>query len=130
MEKYTGPIGLQQLMQLIKEKFTSLANVARSGSYNDLSDKPSIPDASSSISVTLSASGWSGSGPYTYTLTASGVTTSSNGQIGLSPSATDAQYGAAALANIRITAQSANSITLTATGTKPMVDLPVVLVLV
>ena len=130
MKKYTGPIGLQQLMQLIKEKFTSLAKVARSGSYNDLSDKPSIPDASFSVSATLPASGWSGSGPYTYTLTASGVTTSSNGQIGLSSSATDAQYGAAALANIRITAQSANSITLTATGAKPTVDLPVVLVLV
>lgn len=130
MKKYTGPIGLQQLMLLIKEKFASLAKVASSGSYNDLADKPSIPDASSSKTATLAAANWSGSGPYTYTLTASGVTTSSNGSVGLSLGATDEQYEAAALAKIRITSQSANSITLTAIGDKPTVDLPVVIVLV
>lgn len=130
MNKYPGQTGLSKIFQLIKSKFDSLATVAKTGSYSDLTDKPSIPQASSSITATLIASNWSGSGPYTYNLTTSGVTTSSNGQIGLSPSATDAQYEAAALANIRITAQSANSITLTATGTKPTVNLPVVIVLV
>ena len=35
--------GIKKLISLIKAKFDSLAKVATSGSYNDLSDKPTIP---------------------------------------------------------------------------------------
>ena len=41
--KVVGENALEKLIKLIKAKFESLAKVATSGSYNDLSDKPTIP---------------------------------------------------------------------------------------
>lgn len=41
--KVVGENALKKLITLIKTKFESLAKVATSGSYNDLSDKPTIP---------------------------------------------------------------------------------------
>lgn len=42
--KYTGSNGLSKIFQLIKSKFEGLAKVASSGSYNDLSDTPSVQE--------------------------------------------------------------------------------------
>lgn len=41
--KVVGENALERLINLIKSKFESLAKVATSGSYNDLSGKPTIP---------------------------------------------------------------------------------------
>lgn len=41
--KYTGQGSLTQIFSLIKSKFDGLSKVASSGSYKDLSDKPTIP---------------------------------------------------------------------------------------
>lgn len=42
MINYSGSTVLAKIFQLIKSKFDSLATVARTGSYNDLKDKPNI----------------------------------------------------------------------------------------
>lgn len=42
MINYSGSTVLAKIFQLIKSKFDSLATVARTGSYNDLKDKPDI----------------------------------------------------------------------------------------
>lgn len=42
MINYSGSTVLAKIFQLIKSKFDSLAKVARTGSYNDLKDKPNI----------------------------------------------------------------------------------------
>lgn len=92
-----------------------------------LAEIESKADKSISLNLILYSDNWNGSGPYTYTISDSKIIADINGSVGLAPSTTDAQYEAAAKANIRITSQSANSIILTATGTKPTVDIPIVI---
>lgn len=83
--------------------------------------------ASSAISVTLSASSWNAG---SYTVTNSAITATCNGYIGLSSSATATQREACRDAMITITAQSAGSLTLTADGTVPTVDVPIDIILI
>ncbi len=78
------------------------------------------------ITATLSAT-WTGSAaPYTQSIAISGMTAAKKIQVGLAPTATAAQYAAAAKAQLHCTAQSAGSITVTAFGTKPAIALPIV----
>lgn len=46
MINYSGSTVLAKIFQLIKSKFDSLAKVARTGSYNDLTDKPQVVSTS------------------------------------------------------------------------------------
>lgn len=126
-----------------------------SGSYNDLTDKPTIPsdyvptsrtvngkalssnvtlsasdvNASSKstiVSATLSADSWSGdSAPYTYTLSVSGVTATSNQELLPALDITDEQLTALQAANIQDGGQSSGNITLNAFGEKPTIDAPI-----
>lgn len=96
--------GLTELIQLSKNNFldknnvtqastVSLATVATSGSYNDLSNKPTIPTTTSSVTSGSSAALTSG-GAYTalqsYQTTANLVTS-------VSSSSTNSQYPSAKL---------------------------------
>ena len=83
-----------------------------------------------SISVTASSSGWSGSSaPYTNTIYVSGVTSNNIVEVGLSSSATDAQVKACMAASIAKITQSSGSIKLYAYGTKPTTNIPLSIVL-
>lgn len=82
---------------------------------------------SRAISVTVSASAWSGtSAPYTAKVSVSGMTATDNAIVGLAPTATQDQRYACRKAQITPTAQSSGSITLTADGSKPNISLPIV----
>lgn len=77
---------------------------------------------SQSITATLTAAGWADNAQ---TLTVSGVTATSNGLLRIAQTATAEQFTACGAALPRITAQAADSITVTIAGTVPTVDIPV-----
>lgn len=77
---------------------------------------------SQSITATLTSTGWADNAQ---TLTVSGVTATSNGLLRIAQTATTEQFTAWGAALPRITAQAADSITVTIAGTVPTVDIPV-----
>lgn len=81
---------------------------------------------SQAITATLLASGWADN---SQTLTVSGVTATSNGLLRIAQTATAEQFTAWGAALPRITAQAADSITVTIAGTVPTVDIPVEVIL-
>ena len=81
---------------------------------------------SQSITATLTAAGWADNAQ---TLTVSGVTATSNGLLRIAQTATTEQFTAWGAALPRITAQAADSITVTIAGTVPTVDIPVEVIL-
>lgn len=83
------------------------------------------------VNMTLTAAGWSGSAaPYQQLLTNDAFNLASDGIANLSSLCSDAQYNAAANARMIISAQSGNSITISAYGTKPTVDIPITIILI
>lgn len=92
-----------------------------------LSAISSKSDHSTSVSATLTYSGWSNG---SQTLSISNLKSTHNGTIGLSPSATPEQVAAACTAKLRATAQNNGSITITAGGAVPACDIPVEIVMV
>lgn len=87
-----------------------------------------LPGGGSSTSVegTLLSSGWSNA---QQTITVQGVTATSNGVVGISTSATDAQRQAALDATIFLTGQSTNSMTFKYLGDEPNVNIPITVIL-
>lgn len=86
--------------------------------------------ASISVSATLAAAGWTGSAaPYTQTVAVPGLGANQNGHTQIADGSTPAQRAAARYANMTKTAQAAGSITITADGTKPSIDIPITIVL-
>lgn len=100
---------------------TSLCTTGEKYTWNNKAAK------SSALNLTAAAASWSASG--TITLTATGVTASNNIVVGAGSGCTADQYAALAKAQILCTAQAANSITLTAFGTVPTIDVPISVVI-
>jgi hypothetical protein len=85
---------------------------------------------SSAVLKTLSAASWVGSSaPYTQALTVTGLGATQNGTISIAQSATATQRAAALKAKLSATGQAAGTLTVTADGTKPTVDIPVTVIL-
>ena len=107
------------------------ANYTRPETFASM--KPSLDnfynEKINSTEATLTVSGWSGeTAPYTQTVTAY-VSPYENGLITMAKNATDEQYLAAAKAKIRVDSQpGSGNLTLKATGEKPNIDIPVVVV--
>lgn len=83
------------------------------------------------ITATLTVADWTGSGPYTQTINAAEVTADSAQvvEVGLADAATADQREAARTALLSPTGKAAGSITITADGEKPAIDLPVAVVI-
>ena len=81
---------------------------------------------SSVVSATLASTGWN---DHSQTLAVSGVTGTSNGTVGLAQNISSTAYDAASRAVLRISAQGTDSVTITADGEVPSVDIPVVFIL-
>ena len=73
-------------------------------------------------SAVLAASGWADGAQ---TVAVDGLTAGANGTIGIAPTSTAEQVNAAAAALLVMTAQAAGSVTITAHGTVPTVDIPI-----
>lgn len=86
---------------------------------------------SASETLTLDKDDWAGNAaPYTQTLTTTNsLVNNQNGVIDLAQSATAEQREAERNALLHITGQTLNTITITADGEKPSVDIPIVLTL-
>ena len=81
---------------------------------------------STKVSVTLSASGWSGdAAPYTNTVSVTGVTETNNVEVLIPSTVTAAQAEAWMGAGILCGSQTTDSITLQAYGDKPSIDIPI-----
>lgn len=85
-----------------------------------------INPQSRSFTATLTASGWSNG---SQTITVTGIAADSNGNVGLSASANNTAIAAASEAQLCVTAQAANSLTITARGVVPTCDIPVTIIL-
>jgi hypothetical protein len=74
--------------------------------------------------------GWSGaSAPYTNTITVSSVSAGDNILVSIGAGATAAEYAAAVDAQLHCSAQADSSVTITAFGTKPTIDIPITIVI-
>lgn len=79
-------------------------------------------DCSISATATLTADGWTNG---EQTLSIAELPADADGVAGLAQTATEAQVESAAEAVLRVTSQSAGSLTITALGTVPTCDIPV-----
>ena len=84
---------------------------------------------SSALSLTLASGSWSSATPAAQTVTAAGVTSGNHIVVGIASSITAEQYDAAAAAKLVCTAQGTDSITVTALGDKPTVNIPISVVI-
>ena len=83
-----------------------------------------VQDGPTAVTATLSTT-WAGSGPYTQSVTVLGVTSTNNITVSLASTADKTQRNAARDALLFATTQAENSITITADGVKPIVTLPI-----
>lgn len=79
-------------------------------------------EASKSVTATLTADGWTDN---SQTVSVTGMTDDANGDIGLAMAATSEQVEAAASAMLLCTASGSGTVTITAFGTVPTVDIPI-----
>lgn len=85
---------------------------------------------SKEVQGVLLASAWDGTkAPYTQEIIVSGLRHAQNGNISIGQSATHAQRLAARSASLSVTGQTDGKLIITADGSKPSVDIPVVTVL-
>lgn len=83
-------------------------------------------DASVAITATLLASAWS-SGQQT--ITVSGLGATQNGIASLPQNCSDSEYEAVCAAGLMVTSQSAGSLTFSANGEVPQIDIPILIIL-
>ena len=93
-------------------------------------DKEKLDSLHKSVTIhaILYASEWSENRPYTQTIDVLDITSDTNGSLTIDPLATEDELNACIDAEIIIAEQSINYMTLQATGKKPEIDIPVIIV--
>ncbi len=91
--------------------------------YNALNNKC---DASTAVTATLTASGWS-SGQQT--ISVEGLSATQNGIASLPQNCSDSVYEAVCAASLIISGQGTNSLTFSVNGDVPQVDIPILIIL-
>lgn len=124
-EGQTGPAGPNEVTTSTATNITGLIKGTGAAIAQAVSGTDYAPP-SQSITATLTSAGWADNAQ---TLTVSGVTATSNGLLRIAQTATNEQFTAWGAALPRITAQAADSITVTIAGTVPTVDIPVEVVI-
>lgn len=81
------------------------------------------------INATLLASAWSENAPYIQTIAVDGLKADSNGVISIAQNVTSEQIEIVCDAALYISGQADGSLTITANGDKPNVDIPVIIIL-
>lgn len=102
-----------------------LASTANTAAGNAATAAAGKANPSVSLSLTAAAANWSSADPSTQTISATGVTASNNIMVGAG-TLTAQQQEAMVAAQIMCTAQGNGTITLTAFGEVPSIDLPIV----
>lgn len=88
-------------------------------------------ERSTSVMAVLLADGWTGeTAPFLQTIAIDGLTAQHNGSASIAPNATLEELEAAQKAVLRVTEQADGSLTITADGEVPSVDLPVIVILI
>ena len=116
-----GPAGPNQVTTSTTTDITGILKGTGAAIAQAVSGTDYAPP-SQSITATLTSTGWADNAQ---TLTVSGVTATSNGLLRIAQTATTEEFTAWGAALPRITAQAADSITVTIAGTVPTVDIPV-----
>lgn len=123
-EDYLDQKGLARVWAAIKNKFVpqtrKINNKVLSGDITLSAKDVGADAATKAFNTFLTASGWVNN---TQAITIAGST--ENARIGLAMTATDEQIQAAMLARLLATGQTDNTITVTAFGDIPTVDIPV-----
>ena len=102
----------------LKANTADLATVATSGSYTDLTNKPTT----TTVDLTLASASWSSG---TYTISNANITATNTVFMGVQGTITADQMSTLSKAVVVCTTQVAGSLTLKALGTVPTVDLPI-----
>lgn len=121
----TGPAGPNEVTTSTATTITGILKGTGAAIAQAVSGTDYAPP-SQSITATLTSTGWADNAQ---TLTVSGVTATSNGLLRIAQTATNEQFTAWGASLPRITAQAADSITVTIAGTVPTVDIPVEVVI-
>lgn len=121
----TGPAGPNKVTTSTATDITGILKGTGAAIAQAVSGTDYAPP-SQSITATLTSTGWADNAQ---TLAVTGVTATSNGMLRIAQSATAEQFTAWGAALPRITAQAADSITVTISGTVPTVDIPVEVIL-
>ena len=120
-EGQTGPAGPNEVTTSTATTITGILKGTGAAIAQAVSGTDYAPPSQSNT-ATLTSTGWADNAQ---TLTVSGVTATSNGLLRIAQTATTEQFTAWGAALPRITAQAADSITVTIAGTVPTVDIPV-----
>lgn len=117
-----GTERLDNKLAAMDSAIASKANLSALGSY---------AAKSTSVTATLTAAGWNGaSAPYTQTVSVTGATASNNIIFDLGMGITASQLEAGVDAMLKATSQGTGTVTITAFGDKPAVDIPVQFIII
>ena len=132
INKSSVRIGADGIMYICTDESLNSKAVAHAETHAADGDDPISPEsigaakASESILATLAADGWTNN---TQTVAIEGMTAEKNGIAGLTMNATTEEINAAAGAKLQVTEQAEGTITISALGSVPAIDIPIVITL-